>query len=194
MISRGTSRGGYILLLVLMIILLVSGGLSLYGLRHNHLIMEEYKQAVFEADRQGQPDYKVDQLILRLKAHVENHMNANLQQDSDSEEDPIQLSYRHYRDTLVQWQKRMNNIDAKLVDQFKDIKKQCQTEDSLTSERLLCLKEKTRNIDFMPDPPLIAKADYTYNFTSPRFSTDLAGVSLVLFFMTLSIFVLRLLF
>ena len=205
-----------ITLILLFLVVLGSFVTSLYTLRNNNLRMKQLRTAVIEADEEGD-NAKLEEALDALREQVIYHMNTDLRLDSDTKsgEKPIQLPYKHYRDTLnenydrsvgcetvsqpeISWYREIDcaRLSRKILN---DARKVCETEDFVISERLSCLLiEVNENPDNAqagyPEPTIPSKDFYVYDFASPKWSPDLAGYSLAVFFATLAILVLRLLF
>lgn len=172
---------------------------TLYGLRHNNQRMEELRAAVVAADKSGD-EKKLEGALSALRDHVLSHMNTELQpRDAESSEKPIQLSYKYYRDTLKKWDQEIDETGVG-EDILKRARSICETDDFVISERLNCLISNSQklaqkqNVQGFPLPETLRKDFYVYNFPSPSWSPDLAGISLVFFSLSLIVLVLRLLF
>lgn len=172
---------------------------SLYGLRYNNQRMEELRAAVVAADRNGD-DEKIEEALFALRDHILYHMNTELQpRNVENSEKPIQLSYKYYRDTLKKWNQEIDEVGVggTVIREARSI---CETDDFVISERLNCLISETQRISQkqgvqgFPAPKTLLKDFYVYDFPSPRWSPDLAGISLVSFGLSLVVLVVRLLF
>ena len=184
-----------LLLIFIIFGLIASGLLSLISLRHNNVRMAELRSAVFEADRLGKSDQEINQTLIDLRNYVTHHMNTSLSPSGEvSNEAPIQLPYKYYRDTVRYWSDNIQKISSDLLAEFKQIQSGFEIEDYIISVRLNCIVDQTNNIDAMPAPPRLSKLFYTYNFTSPTWSPDIAGWSIVFFVIFYIALVLRLLF
>lgn len=177
------------------ILFFVAGSLAaaLFALRQNNLRMRELREAVFIADREGSEE-ELDTALIKLQQHVVRHMNTDLTPGDDGgSEKPIQLSYKYYRDTIELWQEEAREAGVS-IQPLRAAQAVCETDEYVIAERLNCLIEQTRETPGFPQPQLIDKTFYVYDFVSPDWSPDLAGYSLVFFAGSLGALVLRLLF
>ena len=86
--------------IIILLSVVISFAISLYGLRRQQLAQEELRTAVFMADEGGN-NKETAQALSALREHVLNHMNTDLQpSDSGGSEPPIQLPHKYYHDTL----------------------------------------------------------------------------------------------
>lgn len=171
--------------LLILLCVVISGMFALHHLRSNNLEMQKLRSAVFEADRRGVSDTELENTIQNLRHHVLNHMNTDLYPPgSQSTEPPIQLPHKYYRDTIDYWEQRIAPIDAATPDEslqasFLSARQTCETKRYQISERLNCLVEETKDVNGMPEPPIIRVDYYSYHFVSPSWTPDVAGWSLV---------------
>lgn len=168
---------------------------SIYGLRQNSLKMQELRSAVFTADK---TDGDIGAALMDLSNHVVNHMNTDLARNRslvgvDSEK-PIQLAYSYYRDTIDEYLRVTNASSPDHVATLGLARQACEIDTVPITERLSCIASYTADNGGATYPvvPPLSKDFYVFNFISPRWSPDLAGVSLFLF--GLSIFMLALRF
>ena len=170
--------------LFILILVISSGVASLYFLRQNNTKMERLRAAVFAADESGASGEELEAALQKLRNHVLNHMNTDLYPPgTESKEPPIQLPYKYYRDTIWYWEQRIKPIDESLSDnllgELNQARAACETADYNISERLNCLVEKTKDVNAMPEPPILRTEYYSFHFVSPSWSPDKAGWSLV---------------
>ena len=179
--------------IIILLFVAISFVTSLYGLRHNNMRMEELRAAVYKADEGGDKE-EIAKALTDLRHHILSHMNTNLNPDNEeSSEKPIQLTYKYYRDSLKAWHDEIREagVDNKPLN---DARKVCEVDDYVISERLSCLIKETQDIEGFPQPRPVEKIYYVYDFVSPTWSPDLAGLSLIVFAIALGVLVLRLLF
>lgn len=195
--GRSNRRYRNLTFALILVGLLGSLTVGLLALRQNNLRMRELRTAVFEADQQNKSDEELEKALQALRQHVLTHMNANLKPvNTDSGAPPIQLPYKYYRDTVELWSREIRTIDTGLLGYLSQARQFCETENFVISERLNCLVDRTSEVDGMPQardfaPPIEL---YVFDFVSPQWTPDLAGISLVVFFLFLGVLVLRLLF
>ncbi len=179
--------------IIILLFAAISFATSLYGLRHNNIRMEELRAAVYKADESGDEE-EVARALADLRHHVLSHMNTDLSPDnSESSEKPIQLTYKYYRDSLEAWYEEIREVGADSKP-LNDARKVCEVDDYVISERLSCLIKETQDIEGFPQPRPVRKIYYVYDFLSPKWSSDLAGLSLIVFAISLGVLVFRLLF
>ena len=193
-------------ILTLMVVL-GSLALTMYGLRRNNTHMGELRRAVFVADEKG-GDQELEEALQALREHVLGHMNTELQPDDVEEGNiqPIQLPHKYYRDIQLLWQKLLTKegVDSARLNEALKI---CETEEYGISQRPSCLfgqieqqqealieaADSEELIAPFPVPDLPPTEFYVYDFPSPNWSADLAGISIIVFVVSLGLLLLRLL-
>jgi hypothetical protein len=160
--------------------------LAVYSLRANNLRMLELKQAVYAADEQNGD---IEGALQELRSFVNSHMNTQLR-SPDATEPPIQL--------LNQFNRYIEAEQAKIATQdgnqvYKDAQARCETGAIPLTARAQCIQEyivaNGGNISQLTIPP---KELYTFDFVSPRWSPDIAGISLVLAILSGILLIVRL--
>lgn len=161
--------------LVLIIIgLIISIALSLFGLRSNNLKMIELRQAVYDADK---ADGDVETALINLRQFVFGHMNTDLR-SSDNSEPPIQLVYRFNRAIEAEQARVAALGSANQV--YIDAQRHCENPSVSLMARAQCMQEYvTANGQGIPHINIPPKEFYTFDFASPLWSPDLAGISLI---------------
>jgi len=155
------------------------------ALRANNLRMVELRDAVYIADEQGEG---VEQALQDLRAHVNNHMNTNLDAGKGIYP-PIQLKYTYERLVKAE-QDRVSADNAQI---YTDAQAHCERVNStsvLGRDRVGCIQEYVKSHGAI-DARTIPDALYKFDFVSPRWSPDLAGWSLVAAGLLLLLTVLR---
>ncbi|MCU0667711.1 MAG: hypothetical protein MUF85_03800 [Patescibacteria group bacterium] len=175
----------YISLLIPIILITISGVVAIYSLRDNNLKMLKLKEAVVVADANGGD---VEKALQDLRTHVNTHMNTKLRPD-DSSEPPIQLVKRY--EQIIALQQANSNVDSRIQKLLQDGQRQCaNVGDSLRNQ---CIKDyfvaNGGGNEYFKLPP---KELYTFDFASPRWTPDRAGLSLVVFFVSVAALVARL--
>ncbi|HEX5456350.1 MAG TPA: hypothetical protein VFW77_03200 [Candidatus Saccharimonadales bacterium] len=159
--------------------------LAIYGLRQNYSEMVKLRTAVATADEENGD---VEGALRNLRGFVYNHMNTNLSSGNVSIKPPIQLRYRYER--LV----KKEQASAAAIN--KDVKQKgeqaCHAKypaGIFNNLRVSCVAAYIRNHSVKPNP--IPEELYKFDFISPSWSPDLAGISLLLFFLTIAAMVIR---
>ena len=190
-----------------LVVVLGSLSTALYSLRHNNTRMGELRAAVFEADESGD-DQRLEEALQALRQHVLLHMNADLKpRDTESSGvKPIQLPHKYYRDVVARWEKLLKKEGADRAP-LKAVRRICEAEKYGISQRPSCLfteigkyNEQKADVDLaldeikdFPISELPPTELYVFDFPSPGWSPDLAGWSLVVFFLSLGSLIIRLL-
>lgn len=169
----------------LVLLLLVSSIVAAFALRQNNLEMVRLRDAVYQADEQGGD---VEGALQRLRAHVYAHMNTDLSGGNSGVYPPIQLKYTYQR--LQQAEKDRVNQDSSKV--YTDAQAYCERlnpTDFSGRNRVPCIEkyvsERTTPEKVIPD------ALYKFDFVSPTWSADVAGVSLAIAVLTAIVLALR---
>lgn len=173
-------------LYVLVVGTILFSGLAVYGLRANNLRMLELKEAVYVADEQNGD---IEGALQELRSYVNTHMNTKLRSD-DATEPPIQLVNQFNRYIQAE-QAKIDNNDGNRV--YRDAQAKCETGAIPLTARAQCIQEYIvanggSSVQFSVPP----KELYTFDFVSPRWSPDLAGISIVLAAICGTLLILRL--
>lgn len=162
-------------LATLIIIFIVSLVISVLSLRSNNLNMVKLRQAVFNADKQNGD---INGALNNLRKYVYGHMNTNLRTGSTSSEPPIQLVNQFNRDVDAERARMVAMGSADKV--YVDAQTICEKQGIPIVERAQCIQEYvTKNGKGIPQLKLPAKEVYTFDFASPMWSPDLAGLSII---------------
>lgn len=166
---------------------LIWSAIAIYALRANNLQMITLKQAVYTADEQNGD---IEASLQNLRAFVTTHMNTQMR-SSDASEPPIQLVNQFNR--LVQAeQARLANQDTSQV--YKAAQLACESGAIPLTARAQCIQEYVvANGGQMAEASLPPKELYTFDFASPRWSPDLAGIALVFAVVSFVLLLVRLL-
>ncbi len=164
----------------LFVIFLVIG---VVAVRQNNLKSVQLRDAVLQADEQNGD---VEAALRTLREHMYSHMNAGL--SSGNLQQPIQLKYRYER--LVEAEKQKSG-DSQQV--YAEAQKYCEErfgQGSLREGRVPCVQQyvsdhSSGQVSQIPD------SLYKFDFVSPKWSPDLAGVSLLLAGVFLALFLIR---
>jgi hypothetical protein len=136
--------------------------------------MLQLKEAVYIADEQNGD---IEGALQELRSFVNTHMNTQLR-SPDATEPPIQLINQFNRYIEAE-QAKLSNQDSNQV--YRDAQARCETGAIPLTARAQCIQEyivaNGGNVNQLTIPP---KELYTFDFVSPRWSPDVAGISIVL--------------
>jgi hypothetical protein len=142
--------------------------------RNNDIEMVGLREAVYVADEQGGD---IETALRELRDFVTTHMNADLRKGSNTieSEDPIQLVNTYNRAVAAE-QVRVSTERAKIASEAQS---SCEKQFPLPplTRRAQCVQEykDARTVT----ERTIDKQYYTYDFVSPSWSPDEAGLSLL---------------
>ncbi len=156
--------------------------LGVIGMRSNNLHMIELREKVYMADEKGTD---VEKPLRDLQQYVYSHMNTNLSGGNVSIKPPLQLTHSYER-LVSREQKKAGKINKKVK---KEAEQVCAREfpaAGLNPDRINCVAAYTR--DNAVRPKQIPSDLYKFDFISPVWSPDFAGLSLLagLIFFTIS--------
>ena len=155
---------------------LIFGVISLVALRHNNEQMVRLRNAVYAAD---QNNGDVEGALRGLRIYVYNHMNTSLASGPNAVHPPIQLKYTYER--LQQSQQNVLGQGNSAL--YNEAQQYCEGQTAIGSEVITCIQNYAAShggsLRTVPD------ALYKFDFTSAKWSPDLAGWSLVI--VTLSV-------
>ncbi len=152
----------------------VFGIIAVDGLRSNYSKMTELRQAVYVADEKNGD---VEAALTDLRKHVLGHMNTNLSSGDNAIKPPIQLKYRYERLVAVESEK----VKAQNAQITAQAEQQCAAQfpaGGFNSARVSCIQEFVRVRAAKEQP--IQDSLYKFDFVSPKWSPDVAGISIVL--------------
>ncbi len=160
--------------------------LAVQGLRNNYSTMVKLRDAVYVADQQNGD---VEGALTALRVHVYGHMNTNLVSGSNAIRPPIQLKARYERLVAAQ-SEQVKAQNAAVARAGEQICGQNFPAGGFNAPRVACVQDyvsthavKTQNI---PDEL------YKFDFISPRWSLDLAGISILVSSVFTILFIARL--
>ncbi len=161
-------------LFILLASTLIWSAVAVYALRANNVRMIELKQAVYTADEQNGD---IELSLQNLRTFVTTHMNTQMR-SPDASEPPIQLVNQFNR-LLQAEQARLANQDASQV--YRAAQQACESGAIPLTARAQCIQEYVvANGGQITESSLPPKELYTFDFASPRWSFDLAGIAIVL--------------
>lgn len=163
----------------------ISGSIAVLSLRQNNLTALNLRNEVLQADKENGD---TEAALKKLREYVHGHMNTNLATGT-SVYPPIQLKYRYER--LVQTEK--DRVAAASGNIYNDAQNYCEKnfpQSFYGGGRLPCIQNY---LDTHPraEPRPIPDSLYKFDFASPAWSLDMAGVSLVLSALFLLLFLVR---
>lgn len=156
-----------------LLIAVMFGLISVFALRQNNLNMIKLRDAVYQADEQNGD---VEGALRTLREYVYAHMNTSLTSGNNAIYPPIQLKYRHERLIAAQAQTATAENAKIYTDAQADCEKRFPAGLS-GSGRIPCIQEyvASRGIQTTEIPAAL----YQFDFVTPRWTPDLAGLSLV---------------
>lgn len=148
--------------------------LSVISLRANNIQMLKLKEAVILADEQGVP---IEQPLTELRNFVFSHMNTQMR-DQSSTEPPIQLVNR-FNVYLAEQQEKLKQQGKPNI--YAEAQAQCERPNVSIVQRANCIQAYVvENSVPQAEIKLPPKEFYTFDFASPTWTPDLAGISLVI--------------
>lgn len=149
----------------------IFGVISLVALRHNNQEMIRLRDAVYTADKDNG---NVEGALRTLRQYVYSHMNTSLASGPNAIHPPIQLKYTYER--LQQAQENvLGSGDSALYQQAQAY---CDAQTQIGSEVIACIQQYAASHGGQLTP--IPDSLYKFDFTSAKWSWDLAGWSLLL--------------
>lgn len=171
--------------LVLALVLFV---VSIFALRANNQKMLELRAAVFTADEKNGD---VEGALRDLREHVYAHMNTDLAVGDNAIRPPIQLKYRYERLVEAEQAKLQAGTNGDIYIRAQNYCEQRFPSGFSGSNRLPCIRDYLdRNGAQVSEETTIPEDLYKFDFVSPKWSPDLAGLSLVGGFVCLILFAL----
>ena len=154
-------------------IALVFGLISVFALRQNNLDMIKLREAVYQAD---EANGDVEAALYNLREYVYAHMNTSLTSGNNAIYPPIQLKYRHER--LIGAQAQNSSIENAKI--YTDAQADCEKRFPAGLSgggRIPCIQEYVagRGVQTAEIPPAL----YQFDFVTPHWTPDLAGLSLI---------------
>jgi hypothetical protein len=151
-------------------IAIVFGTISLVSLRHNNEQMLRLRDAVYAADKNGGD---VEGSLRTLRQYVYGHMNTSLSSGPNAVHPPIQLKYTYER--LQQAQESVLGQGNSTL--YAQAQAYCDAQTVIGSEVITCIQNyaTAHGASLTPVPDSL----YKFDFTSAKWSPDLAGWSLV---------------
>jgi hypothetical protein len=158
---------------VFLLLFLTSSIICIFSLRHNNETMVKLRSAVYEADKNNGD---VNTALNNLRKYVYAHMNTNLSSGGNAIKPPIQLKYTYERLQSAE-QKKAEDANTSIYTQAQAYCQQQNSVDFSGRNRVPCVQDYVTNHGGQANA--IPAALYQYDFISPAWSPDLAGLSLV---------------
>lgn len=162
-------------------IAIIFGVVSLVSLRHNNEQMIRLRDAVYAADKSNGD---VEGALRNLREYIYSHMNTSLASGPNAVHPPIQLKYTYER--LQQAQANVLGKGNSAL--FHRAQAYCESQTEIGSEVIACIQRyaTSHGANLKPIPDGL----YKFDFTSAKWSPDLAGWSLVVAVLAAITFVL----
>ncbi len=157
-----------------LILAIFFGLICISSLRSNYRTMTKLREQVVLAD---QNNGDTETALKNLREHVYGHMNTNLTSGSNPIKPPIQLKGRYDRLMAAQ-QEQIKAQNAKIADQGAIVCGQKYPASGFNPDRVACLQQYVS--DNAVNDATIADDLYKFDFVSPKWSPDLAGISMVI--------------
>jgi hypothetical protein len=166
-------------------IAIVSAVICVLALRSNNQHMVLLRDAVYAADRNNTD---IQKPLQDLQAYVTTHMNTDLNAGKNAVYPPIQLKYTYER--LVQSQgEAASRANSALYSAAQAHCEQQNPSDFSGRNRVPCIEQYVQSHRTQATTPAIPDALYKFAFTSPKWSPDLAGWTMVIAIVSLALFV-----
>lgn len=162
----------------------LSAALGVYAMRQNNLTAIRLRDAVVEADKNNGD---VETPLRELREHVYSHMNADLSSGTGVQQ-PVQLKYRY--DRLVAAEKARTEAANGSI--YTQAQAECERQFPAGvsgSGRISCIEQYVSSRGVAENQ--IPDALYKFDFVSPVWSPDVAGISLLLAVICFILFVVR---
>lgn len=162
--------------------------LGVYGLRQNNLTALKLRDAVITADKNNTD---VETPLRELREFTYSHMNADLSSGTGVQQ-PIQLKYRY--DRLVEAEKA--KIESANSNIYTDAQNECEKQFPAGQVgvsgrgRISCIEDYVSSHG-VTETASIPESLYKFDFVSPVWSPDLAGLALLASAVCSVLFVVR---
>ena len=157
-----------------LLIALIFFGMAVYGLRQNNLKMVELREAVIAADKR---DGDIETALSNLRNYVYSHMNTDLSSGQFAINPPIQLKAKYER-LIAEQKKNLDKANERVEEQAKAV---CVAEhpgEGYNSPRVACVQKYVQqNASQVGD---VSEDLYKFDFVSPKWTLDFAGITLIL--------------
>lgn len=156
---------------------IIFGFISINALRSNNLTAIKLREDLLEVDKSNGD---IELALRNLRSYVYSHMNTSLA-SSGGVYPPIQLKYRYDRLVTAEAERvKQANSGVDVNAQAQQYCEQTQPSSFYGAGRLGCIREY---IDTHPvkteQPKAIPDSLYKFDFVSPKWTPDLAGITMV---------------
>lgn len=158
---------------------IVFGTISALSMRENYQHMTILRQQVYTADEEGGD---VEKALQNLRSYVTGHMNTSLTAGSNGVYPPIQLKYTYERLAQAAGQQTSNS------QVYADAQQYCEGQIPTGFSgrvRLDCIEAYVAQHGSIA-APTVPDSLYKFDFASPVWSPDIAGLSLVVSLLSLA--------
>lgn len=169
-----------------LVLAVVFGLISVYALRQNNLTMVHLREKVYQADKDNKD---VEGSLRTLREYVYGHMNTSLTSGDNGIYPPIQLKYSYDR-ALEATRPGADDPNTKI---YTDAQAECEKQfpKGLSgSGRIPCIQDYIASHG-IKEAALPTASLYEFDFVSPRWSPDIAGLSMVAAVIFLMLFIFR---
>jgi hypothetical protein len=159
---------------LLVCLFVLSSLICILALRQNNLGMVAHRTAVYQADEKAG---NVEAALQELRAYVASHMNTSLATNNSAVYPPVQLKYTYQR--LKQTESERTKQASAVV--YTDAQNHCERlyPGSFSGgPRVPCIEAYIAQHGVKER--LIPDALYKFDFATPRWSPDLAGMSMLI--------------
>jgi hypothetical protein len=161
--------------------------LGIYGLRQNNFKMIELREAVIQADENNGD---VEGTLNNLRSFVHGHMNTDLSSGEFAIKPPIQLKNRYEKLAQIEAE-RTKELNKEVQQKAEALCGQRHPGAGFNSPRVACIADYMR-INALQENEVPSEL-YKFDFVSPKWSPDLAGLSLLFSTLFFAAFIARLL-
>jgi hypothetical protein len=171
----------------LLVALVLLGGLSVFLLRQNNLGMVELRNLVKQADEQNG---NIEQALTDLQSYVSSHMNTDLGQGLF-----LEHAYQRAYDAEIQTAASVVNPNSQAYQQVETKCRQQYVANGSFSGYIACVENGLKGLSPGSDPLASVKVPpqdlFRYNFASPSFSFDWAGLAVLATLLVVALLILR---
>ncbi len=141
--------------------------------RNNYVVMTELRQQVIVAD---QENGDVEAALAKLRGHVYSHMNTDLTSGSNPIHPPIQLKGRYDR-LMAMERERVKQENSAVQAKGEAICGSRYPASGFNASRVTCIQDYVSQNAVKESA--VAEDLYKFDFISPSWTPDLAGISLL---------------
>lgn len=162
------------------------GVICIVSLRNNNLTALKLRDTVNQVDKDNGD---VEAALRNLREYMYSHMNTNLSTGPNAVKPPIQLKYRYERLVQAENERAGQQNDKVYTDAQTECEKQFPKGLS-GSGRIPCIKDYIESHGGAKQQT-IPDSLYKFDFVSPLWSPDLAGLSMLIAAVSLCLFLFR---